>query len=96
LNVCLQLKNRRVVATSIDGLASLAAKTNNFERAAKLLGAGFSLRKTLGFTKTPTDMPLLERAINLTKNALGEIEYQRFFDEGQALNFDEAIKFAID
>jgi predicted ATPase/serine/threonine protein kinase len=95
LNVCLQLKNRRVVATSIDGLASLSAKLYDFERAAKLLGAGFSLRKTLGFTKTPTDMPLLERAVTLTKSALGEEKYQKLFEAGQVLTFDEAIEFAV-
>lgn len=96
LNVCLHLKNRRVVATSIDGLASLAAKLNNFERAAILLGAGFSQREALGFTKTPTDLPLLERAIKITKNSLGKELYIKLFEEGQSMTFDDAIKFAID
>lgn len=95
IKVCLQLKNRRVAVTSLDGLASISAKLNEFERAAKILGASTELRKTLGFTKTPTDMPSLQRAIESTKKALGEECYQTFFAEGQVLSFDEAIDFAL-
>ena len=72
-----------VIAGTLVGLADLALRKGNPERAAELLGAGFAIRGT-----TDRSVPDEERVADETRSALGETRYGEAYQCGQRVTID--------
>jgi predicted ATPase/DNA-binding SARP family transcriptional activator len=72
-----------VIAQTLTGLADLALRENDPERAAELLGAGFAIRGT-------TDRSVIEEetVASQTRAVLGQARYQEACQRGQRVTLD--------
>ena len=90
------LADKRGVADNLEGLAKLAQAQAQWERAALLFGAGAKLRDTLG-------VPILferredhEQQVAATRAHLGVIRFEEFWEEGYAMERQQAVAFALE
>jgi predicted ATPase len=89
----LELGNHRGIAECLAGLAGLAAEQGKHEWAAPLLGAAENLLSAIGGAWWPADRVEIERARKRMQAALKE-EFAAFWEQGQAMGFEEAIAYA--
>jgi non-specific serine/threonine protein kinase len=90
-----RLGNTAYIAFSLDGLAAIAARGNEWERAARLAGAAEALREQVGFALPPVDREVRERYLADLRDALGEGTLVRLLAEGGALSLDRVIEMAL-
>ena len=84
--------NDRISATeSLEGLACAAGASVEDERSARLFGAAEAVREALGYQKEPVDRTLQEPYLDPVRSRLDEAA----FAEGQAMDLDEAIGYAL-
>jgi DNA-binding NarL/FixJ family response regulator len=76
-------------------LASSAAMAGRAQRAAELLGASEMLRLRIGAEMSPFTSPLVEKAQEQARSALGEARYVKAFEAGAHLDRDGAVGLAI-
>jgi predicted ATPase/DNA-binding SARP family transcriptional activator len=72
-----------VIAGTLVGLADLALREDDPERAAELLGASFAIRGT-----TDRSVPDEERVAAEARSVLGETRYGEAYQRGQRINLD--------
>jgi predicted ATPase/DNA-binding SARP family transcriptional activator len=72
-----------VIAEALAGLADLALREGDPERAAELLGAGFAIRGT-----TDRSVPDEERVVGLARSVLGDARYDQAYQRGQCVTVD--------
>jgi predicted ATPase len=75
-------------------LAEIAQQQGDYPRAARLAGAGAALTKQLGATISEIADKLQGR--DLTAGGLSAEDFQRYWDEGQAMGFDAAVAYALE
>ena len=85
------------IALNLEVLALIAATEQQYERAARLLGALKSLHRWLGislkqYTHLSDDRAKCEHQIT---NALGQRAYQTLLNQGAKLSFSEAVDLAL-
>jgi len=73
------------LATSVEGLAWVAASTGELERASLLLGAGASMRQELGITLAPYWQAYHDGCETAILEGLGDARYRAYWEEGFAL-----------
>lgn len=78
------------VAWCCEGLALVAAETGDFSRAARLLGAGESLRRTGGGVIQPAEAAAREVAMARIQRTLPVDQMQAALEAGARLGLDEA------
>jgi predicted ATPase/DNA-binding SARP family transcriptional activator len=72
-----------VIADALTGLADLALRENDPERAAELLGAGVAIRGT-----TDRSVPDQKRVADQARSVLGETRYDQAYQRGQCVTLD--------
>ena len=72
-----------VIAEALAGLADLALRESDPERAAELLGAGFAIRGT-----TDRSVPDEERVAGAARSVLGDARYDVAYQRGQCVTVD--------
>ena len=98
----LRLKRRlgdRGVATirSFQGLANHAVATNRAKRSARLQGAVATQLRRQGILENPAYVSqLVAEAAHLAKESLGEMAYGAEFKLGEALEYEEALAYALE
>jgi hypothetical protein len=84
-----------LVATSLLGLAGVAAEVGRPETGARLFGAAEGIWAFLGASMFPRDRPVSERALAALTQILGEERLIILAEQGRALTIEEAIDAAI-
>lgn len=90
-----QLGERRGVAESLEGLASLAAAGGKPERAVRLLGAAEALREAIGTPLPPSDRPDYERSVSTLQQRLDQRLFTTTWAEGRAMTPEAAMEYAL-
>ena len=73
----------------------LAGRQGQFERAVRLLGAAEALCRTLGLTP-PAGLALeYERTVEDARTALGAEVFTAAWEDGRALNVEQALSYAL-
>jgi non-specific serine/threonine protein kinase len=87
----------RQAAASLEGLAWIALETHDVRRAAVLLAAAEALGRTVAASTVvlPHLNVFHEQCERRTREELGAGEFEAARLEGDALNFDEAVAYAI-
>jgi len=76
------------------GMAAIAAGRNQPERAARLSGAEQAIMARFTMDYPDADRAEMERHIQIAHMQLGEIRFQRYLDEGQAMTQHQALELA--
>jgi hypothetical protein len=87
---------KRTGAATLEGMAALEQAEGQGERAAQLLGAAAALREALGTPLRPIDMSEHETLRAALHEALGEDAFAAAFAAGRALNWEEAVAYALE
>ncbi len=95
LEIYRELKHRRGSLTCFQSFALLAARENQFERAARLLGATESLRAALSVPLTQAELPEFNQALALVRENLAPDAFERAWQSGSALDLPAAVAEAI-
>jgi hypothetical protein len=97
LTVCLQrgveLGGAWGVPFPLEAFAALAVTEQQYERAARLLGAAEALRAAAGISREPADHPALRAVLDGNAGALSAHETAR--REANGMSADEAMAFAL-
>jgi predicted ATPase/DNA-binding CsgD family transcriptional regulator/class 3 adenylate cyclase len=94
-----EIGSQTILIDALEGLAGIATKRGDMERAAKIFGAAESLRETLGYPVSPADRPILERLIDETRSMMNKDEFTKAWSDGRNLEVDgleKVIEFALE
>jgi predicted ATPase/DNA-binding CsgD family transcriptional regulator len=91
-----RIGHRWGMATSLEGLAWVAASTRRLERASLLLGASASLWQELGFNLIPYWQPHHDRCEAAAREGLDEARYRACWQEGYALGRGQQAAAALE
>jgi tetratricopeptide (TPR) repeat protein len=100
LRLSSELANKANSAFSIRGLATVAASKGELRRTARLLGAAEALLEAAGlvlyaYTTYASNEPH-QRAASAAREELGERAWKEARDEGGAMTFEQAVKYALE
>jgi predicted ATPase/transcriptional regulator with XRE-family HTH domain len=79
------------VAACLEGLAEVAATSDEFPRAARLWGAAAAVREASGAAVTSDARLTQATSIARARTALGEERFAALWAEGEAMTLDEAV-----
>jgi predicted ATPase/DNA-binding CsgD family transcriptional regulator len=91
-----RIGHRWGMATSLEGLAWVAASTGRLERASLLLGVSASIWQELAIELTPYWQPHHDGCEEEARAGLGEARYQACWDEGYALSRGQGVAAALE
>jgi hypothetical protein len=83
------------LAWSLLGLAALAARRDQAEQAAQLLGAGTSLLTDMGADFKPFERQLHAQTESAVLESLGRARYDEFAQRGRELAIADVVDLAI-
>jgi len=84
------------IAQSLDGLAILAARQGQSERALRLAGASAALRETTGYQAPPAEREERDVAVVGARRGLGDVVAAAAWDAGRAMSLDQAVDEALE
>ena len=87
---------RVAIALELESTAATLSALGKPDYAARLFGAAQTLRKTLGAPLPPSERAAYEENVTAVRNALPTAQFQRAWQEGTALSWEEAVAFALD
>jgi hypothetical protein len=90
-----ELRQRRGIAESLEGLAGIAGAEGQPRRAARLFGAAQAVRDVLCAPRAPHEQAAVERAIQAARATLGESGWREAWTEGQQMPLAEALDDAL-
>lgn len=96
LQITRQLRDRGQMVFGLWSFSQLNYEAQNYERAARLLGASDSLRDEIGSTLSTSAIEehrVLQQAV---QTALGDAEYQAHYQSGRTMNWNNAVTFALE
>jgi DNA-binding CsgD family transcriptional regulator len=82
------------IADTLELLASLAADECSYHEAARLLGAGDSLRRATGYVRYAIYRDSYQATVDSIRDAIGSEAFEQAFAEGAALSLEEAVAYA--
>jgi predicted ATPase/class 3 adenylate cyclase len=96
LKLYVDLKDQAGVVECLAGLAGVAGAEHQPERAARLFGAAEALREALNAPLWPAERADSERNKATARAQLSEEEFEKAWAEGQAMNMEQAIEYALE
>ncbi len=96
LTLALEIRHHVLKIDALAYLASAVGASGHLKRAAGLFGAADVLYDTYGFSHQAADLPEWERSRDNVREQLGEVTFETAWAEGQAMNLDEAIAYALE
>ena len=78
------------------GLAAVAARINQFERAARLYGAAKAIWETHDSQVLPLDRADFDRHIQSAREQLGDVNFEVLAAEGRRWTMEQSIQYALD
>jgi tetratricopeptide (TPR) repeat protein len=88
--------DRYLLVGSLGEYAKLAAACGQAERAARLGGAEAKLQDERGIAFPVGEVARREQALTRARAQLGEDGFQRAWEDGQAMELEEAVRYALD
>jgi predicted ATPase len=73
-----------------------AGALGDFERAARLLGAAQAIRDAVGHRRPLYSVPEWDQDVAMARDALGDAAFEAAWAEGQAMPFDELVRYAAE
>jgi predicted ATPase/tRNA A-37 threonylcarbamoyl transferase component Bud32 len=73
-----------------------AGALGDFERAARLLGAAQAIRDAVGHRRPLYSVPEWDQDVAMARDALGDAAFEAAWAEGQAMPFDELVRYAVE
>jgi DNA-binding CsgD family transcriptional regulator/tetratricopeptide (TPR) repeat protein len=95
LRLCREIGERWISEGCIEGLAAVAGVRGDYRRAARLFGAGETLRALTGDSRFVVVDNSYHQHLAATRSALGEKDFSAVWAAGQAMTLDEAIEYAL-
>ena len=83
------------LAQSLEDLAALAGREQQWERAVRLLGAAEAFCETLGARPPVAVASEYERTVAEGRAALGEAAFAAAWAEGRAMALEQAVEYAL-
>ena len=83
-----------VTADALEELAGILADGQDFREAARLFGAAQALRDRIGYVRATLQRDGYEADVALVRQALGPGEFASAWDQGRAMDADEAVAYA--
>jgi non-specific serine/threonine protein kinase len=96
LTLELEIGHTAYTADKLSALTGAAVALGQPERAARLNGAAEALYEGQGHLPQATDIPEFERYQAAAREQLDEVAFETAWAEGRAMNFDEAIVYALE
>ena len=90
-----KIGHRGAVAHQLECLAFIAKALEQGERAVKLMSAAEALRATSCSLRTPKESIEYDRELAGLRAGMDEKAFQLLWEEGQAMNMEQAIAFAV-
>jgi predicted ATPase/transcriptional regulator with XRE-family HTH domain len=87
--------DRAFLASALNTLALVRARGGAAATAARLLGAGDSLRRSLGVVLSPVNRATWEEAVAAIRTRMSEADYAATYAEGETLSLDDALAEAL-
>jgi len=78
------------------GLAAVAAGIHQYERAARLVGAGEAVHDTIAYVMQAHDRIEIDPLLQITREQLGEERFEALAVEGRAMTMEQAIAYALE
>jgi non-specific serine/threonine protein kinase len=94
VSIQLELCGPGGAADDIGSIAEFAALRGDFQSAALLLGANDKAYSTNPVTRQPYNADSIARCAERARKGLGEVEYNRTFDDGARLSLVDALELA--
>jgi tetratricopeptide (TPR) repeat protein len=91
-----ELEDRLGIAGSLEGMAAILLGRAEAERAVRLWGAALALRECIGSPLPPNAREKYDRQIALARTSLGEDAFGAVWEEGHALNWRQAVAYALE
>ena len=83
------------ISWCLEGIAEVAVSETRPARAATLFGAAAGLREAIGAPRPPGFLSYLERDLATARDRLDEPAFAAAWEEGRAMNLEEAIAYAL-
>jgi predicted ATPase/DNA-binding CsgD family transcriptional regulator len=96
LILALEIGHTAYTADKLSALAGSAVALGQPERSARLVGAAEAQYETQGYLPQGYDIPEFERYRAAAHEQLDEVTFMTAWAEGQAMNLDEAITYALE
>jgi tetratricopeptide (TPR) repeat protein len=92
----IEADHRPHIPAAIAAAAAVSMAEGDPDRAARLLGASDVVFEALGFAPRPSDMLDISRTMLMVKEAQDSASFEAAWAEGQAMNLEEAIAYALE
>jgi predicted ATPase/DNA-binding SARP family transcriptional activator len=96
LGLAVELGYKEVIAYCLEACGELAATGRDWERAARLLGAGEGLFEAIGVPMGADDREGYEATVEQLKERLGEAVLAELQAEGRALSIEQAVAISME
>ena len=80
---------------NLEVLAVLALEQSHLHWGARLVGAGDSLRRSLGIARQPRYQGIFDDSVGALRDALGDEDFAAAWATGSAMNFEDAVTYAL-
>jgi predicted ATPase/Tfp pilus assembly protein PilF len=90
-----ELGAKRLIVSTLGDIADLATARGNWEPAARLGGAEAAQREIVGVPLGPYEREEREQGLERARQALGEEQWNRIWEQGQAMSLEEAAAYAL-
>jgi predicted ATPase/DNA-binding CsgD family transcriptional regulator len=94
LAVARSIESKIGIIDALDCLGALAHDSESRQKAARLLGAAGTLRRTTGYQHFQLYQADYHAAVARLRDALGDEAFSRAWDEGTTLSLDDAVRYA--
>jgi predicted ATPase len=95
LRLCQELGDRLSLGRGMRNMASLAQQVGAPERAVRLFGAAVTLREAIGAPLSPDEQLKQEAALTTLRASLGDEVFEREWEAGRAMTWEEAVAYAL-
>jgi tetratricopeptide (TPR) repeat protein len=95
LSIFARLGYRQGVVRSLEGVAHVAAATEDAACATMLFGAAHSVRENIAMPVPPAERARYEHGVTVALARLGEAGFQRAWADGRAMSQHEAVAYAL-
>jgi predicted ATPase/class 3 adenylate cyclase/DNA-binding CsgD family transcriptional regulator len=84
---------RTFYVDSLDALAGLAARSERWDEAARLLAASDAAREPMGYPRPAINQPDTDATLAAVRAALGDDAFEAAWSQGAALSLDDAVAY---
>ncbi|MEP7135675.1 MAG: tetratricopeptide repeat protein [Chloroflexota bacterium] len=84
------------VGEGLIGLAAVAAGLHQYDRAARLAGAGQAVHDAIAFVTDPNDRIEIGPLLQIAREQLGDIKFEELTLEGHSMTMEQAIAYAFE